>query len=90
VSPELAANGKNHRLLPIAHGRKLANMTKQKHTPHSSGESLQPDQVTLLLESLVELVEKVRLEILAEVLDVKDDVRIIAAQIKRSIKANEQ
>ena len=61
-------------------------MTKQTHTPHGSGDSLQDDQVNLILGPLSDLIERARLEIIGEIQDLKEDVGIIAAQIKREIK----
>ena len=63
-------------------------MTKP-HTPHGSGESLQKDLVTFIMNPLADLIEKARLEILGEIEHVEGLLDSMAGQMRRELDGNQ-
>jgi hypothetical protein len=63
-------------------------MTKS-HKAHAGGESPEQEPVTLILESIAELIERARIEITGSLKEINESLDIVARQIERQIPEEE-
>ncbi len=63
-------------------------MTKP-HTPHGSGESLQKDLVTLVMNPLADLIDRSRFEILEKIEHVEGLLDSMAGEMRRGLDGDQ-